>query len=253
MKLRTALGAFVALLFVLFAALSLSLLRTTDLLGRSAREIALAGESIRQGEELKSRLLLHNRNAFLYALGGDPAHLQTRRSQRAEIDEILSELQRLAIDAGETRVLSTLAEELNEYFARRRALDAAGADPLEAYRQVSRYLEDAAAAANQLIRLNVDQKNHLMGVVGERNQLANRIALAMLLLGGAVLCGLLGSAYLFAARPLARLARTVESLGSGKYESRVEPSGLHKSEKSVLTSTQWPTHSSNGARTTCVS
>src|SRR6185436_11806678 len=65
MSLRTAVVVVGALLLALFGVLSLWLDRTTDLLELEARELAQAHESVGAAEDLKIRLLVHNRSSFL--------------------------------------------------------------------------------------------------------------------------------------------------------------------------------------------
>lgn len=226
MRLKTAVGIFIGISVALFIALAVSLLRTADLLDRSAMEVALAGESIRLVEELKSKLLTHNRNSFLYSLQGEPWRRDSRRAQRLEINRTLANLQRITADAEEDRVLAVLVEELETYFQRRRALAEQGLTALEQYSQVSQYVDEALEVSNQLVALNSQQMTALLNVIHARNDFAKRAAVGLLLLGALTLLGLIAGIYLSAARPLARLARAVEEYGGGRSHARVEPKGL---------------------------
>lgn len=85
MKLRSAVLIFGIFLVGLFGAFSFVLIKTTDLLDFQSHELAKAGESIRIAQELKSRLLSHNRNSFLYQMTKAASRFESRQAQRDEI------------------------------------------------------------------------------------------------------------------------------------------------------------------------
>ncbi|MCW8193328.1 HAMP domain-containing histidine kinase [Proteobacteria bacterium 005FR1] len=226
MKLRTAVGIFIAISFALFLALAASLFRVSELLDRSARDVALAGEGIRIGEELKSTLLTHNRNAFLYSLRGEPWRVDTRREQRREIINILANLRLVTASPEEERIVTELRDQVQIYFDQRRALAEAGVSPLAEYLQISDYVNGVVVEVDRLTALNSARMNLVMAEIDERNALANDLAILLLSLSAGLLLALMAAAYFFAARPLSRLAASVESYGKGESGARVRPTGL---------------------------
>lgn len=226
MKLRTAVGVFIAISLVLFIAMALSLLRVADMLDLSARDVAHAGETIRIGEELKSSLLTHNRDAFLYSLRGEPWRLSSRQEQRAEIVNLVANLRLLTTTPEDEQLLATLERQLEVYFERRRTLGEAGLSPLAEYAQVSDYVDRAVDVVDQLTALNSGRMNLLMDEVDDRNELAHNAAVLLLSLGAILLLALIAGVYYFAALPLSRLANSVESYGKGDSSARVRPGGL---------------------------
>jgi signal transduction histidine kinase len=226
MKLKTAVTIFVALLLGLFAALSVSLVRISDLLDRSGRDLAMAGESIRLAEELKSSLLTHNRDAFLYTLQHEPARMETRRTQRIEILNLLKSMRMITNDPNEVSVLGELTGEIAAYLERRRELSISRFSPTEQYEQISRHVDESIAVADRLINLNHRQMSDLMGEINKRNHIAMLTALGLLSLGGIFLLGLIGAIFGFVARPLFRLAQSVEKYGEGHSTVRADSRGL---------------------------
>ncbi|MEX1031772.1 MAG: ATP-binding protein [Cellvibrionaceae bacterium] len=226
MKLRTAVTIFVVLVLGLFAALSISLVRTSDLLERGARNVAIAGESIRIAEELKSRLLTHNRNAFLYSLSQDPGRLETRRAQRVEIANLLSVMTILVNDREEEVMVDELKGEINAYFARRDRLYTSALSPVEQFTNVSREVDEAIAAIDELTELNRLQMRNLVADVNQQNRVAGLIAVSLLSLGGTILLVLIVAIVTAIARPLARLTRSIELYGAGESTARAELAGL---------------------------
>src|SRR4029079_9574072 len=90
MSLRTAVVVVGALLLALFGVLSLWLDRTTDLLELEARELAKAHESVGAADDLKIRLLVHNRTSFLNQLGFDKSRQHDGQVERDEIHRYLA-------------------------------------------------------------------------------------------------------------------------------------------------------------------
>lgn len=226
MKLRTAVAIFVVLVLGLFVALSVSLVRITDLLDRSGRDLAMAGEKIRLAEELKSSLLTHNRNAFLYSLHREPSRMATRRAQRTEIVALLQTINLLSSNKAEEPVLAELSAEMEDYFELRDQLRGSGIPAVEQYNRISRNVDDATVVADRLIDFHRSQMRVLMENIRSRNSTAAFTAVTLLSLGSITLLCLLGAVFVFAARPLQKLTQTVASYGAGDNTARAGTKGL---------------------------
>ena len=107
---------FTALVLLVYGVMTFLLMRTSDLLDREANELAAAGESIYLAEDLKSRLLVHNRNSFLYTLTRDPRRLESRRGQRTELRNLLQRLMPLVYNMYEEIILEDVERSITEYF-----------------------------------------------------------------------------------------------------------------------------------------
>lgn len=228
MKLRTAVAIFVVLVLGLFVALSLSLVRISSLLDRSARDLAMAGEQIRMAEELKSGILIHNRNAFLHELYGEPESRAARRAQRLAIVRLLETMATLSNTREEDAIVTEVAREIEEYVERRRELSASTLSATEHYTGISQDMDQAISAVDQLIDLSGLQMRNLVAGINSRKQMANFTALVLLSLGGIILLGLIAAIFVFAARPLAQLAQAVASYGAGDNSVRADTRGLQE-------------------------
>lgn len=226
MRIRTLLACFVILVLGLFVVFSVYLIRVSDLLDRSARDLAMAGDSIRVAEELKSALLTHNRNAFLYSLLREPGRMESRRAQRAQILQMLDTVKVLSAGAHEKAVLDDLTVSIQAYLDQRQALTAANLSPTEEYSRISVQVDRAIAVTDRLIALNRLQMQQLISEIQVRNAAAVRAAVFLLALGGVVLLVLIVGVVSFVVRPLSRLTRVVEYYGHGHSEARAEPKGL---------------------------
>lgn len=228
MTLKTALTIFVVLVSLIFAALSTSLIRMSDLLDLNARKLVTAGESIRLAEEVKSRLLIHNRNAFLYSLNNDPTRLESRRAQRFQVTSLLETVSQLVNSSEEEAVLADVKREISAYFERRRELAVLGIPPVEQYTRVGRDVDEALAVVNMLIEVNRGQMNGLMGAVDRQNRMADSLAVLLLLLGSLVLLGIIFGILFSVARPLSVTADVIRKYGAGRSSERTEVKGLEE-------------------------
>lgn len=228
MKLRSSVAIFVSLVLGLFLALSVSLVRTSNLLDRSGRDLAVAGEQIRQAEELKSGVLNHNRNAFLYELNHEPGFRAARRSQRLKIIEVLEILNTLSKTREEEMMLEEVAAEIENYFERRRQLGASALPATALYNRISQDVNRALAVVDRLIDLNASQMRELVVDINSQKQTAELTAGVLLSAASLILAGLIGATFLFAARPLARLAQAFASYGAGETTVRARAEGLQE-------------------------
>jgi two-component system, OmpR family, sensor histidine kinase MtrB len=192
MKLKTAALLFCTVIFGLFVLLGASLIKITTLLDREARDIAAAGTSINTAQELKSQLLTHNRNAFLYSLNKNPNRLESGKVLRAKIADLLERMRRLANHGREKTILDALETEIASYLEKLDRLEISGLTAVDQYNEARRDVDQTLSAVDRLIEFNESQMRQLTGIVGERNRTADSIGFLILALGSAVLLALTG-------------------------------------------------------------
>ncbi|HEX7028001.1 MAG TPA: HAMP domain-containing sensor histidine kinase, partial [Gammaproteobacteria bacterium] len=185
-------------------------------------------ESIRLAEEVKSRLLIHNRNAFLYALNNDPYRLETRRTQRAQVTSLLETIGQLANSREEEAVLDNVETEISTYFEKRRELATSSLPPVEQYTRISQDVDEAIAVVDMLIEVNLEQMDSLMRAISRQNMVANSIAVLLLFLGGIVLLIIIIGILFSVARPLTSLAETIAQYAAGESSARTDVKGLQE-------------------------
>lgn len=228
MTLKTTLTVFVILISAIFTALSISLVQMSDLLDLNARKLAAAGESIRIAEEMKSRLLTHNRDAFLYELHQDPDRLISRRAQREQIVRLLETVDQLVYSEEKAAILANVKREIMAYYEKRREVSALGLSPVEWYNQISEDVDEALVVVDRLIEVNHGQMRKLMETIARQNKMANSMAVLLLLFGGFILASIIVGMLNFVARPLTALSGTISRYGAGDSSVRTEVKGLHE-------------------------
>jgi hypothetical protein len=115
MKLSTALATFVILLLAVFVGAAYSLVKTSDLLDQEATDLAEAGESARMAEELKSSLLLHNRDTILHSIDHTYASKESPFSEKQTILHLLKQAVERSNSTEEEKILSSVQTEINSY------------------------------------------------------------------------------------------------------------------------------------------
>lgn len=226
MKVLTAALLFSAVIFGLFVLLGASLITMTNLLDKEAQEIATAGASIGTAQALKSELLIHNRNSFLYSLNRNPSRLESGRVLRAAISDLLERMKQLANHQQEQAILAKLEMGIASYLETLDRLETSGRSAVDQYNEVRKDVDQTLAVADKLIGFNESQMEQLIDTVGERNRTADRIGFLLLATGGAVLLALTGMMFFFIALPLKNASATISRFGSGNSAVRVNPARL---------------------------
>lgn len=226
MNLKAATIIFVVFVLGVFLALSLSLTRSSNLLDLEAKRLVTASENIRLAEEMKTRLLIHNRNAFLYSLYKDPRLLERRRSERAHVTSLLETIARLADSLKDGAMVAEAREKIAMYFENRAKLNRSSLSPVEQYQRISQDVDEALDAVDRLVLENRTQMDRLMKNIGLQNRAANRVAGLLLSLGGVVLLGIIVGILFSVARPLAALAEAIAKYGAGNNAVRTGVKGL---------------------------
>ncbi|HEY0961709.1 MAG TPA: HAMP domain-containing sensor histidine kinase [Pseudomonadales bacterium] len=228
MTLRNAVILFGLLLAGVYAALTLALVNTTDLLDSQARELARAGDSVRVAQSLRNRLLAHNRNDFLFQLNDDPARFESSAAQRNEIEALLNEAESLVNNSAEGNVVDTVRAALNAYLARRDELEQQALSPTERYTLASIELDAANAGIEELTAVNRRQMDELLAAIAARNSNADFMAGALFVLGAITLSGVAIAVFHFVTRPLGELTRIIAAFSDTGSVTHVEPKGLRE-------------------------
>lgn len=231
MKLKTALATSASILLLVFVTLAALLINTSDLLGVAARELAQAGESLRVAEELKSRLLVHNRDVFLYSLHQDQARLISRDSQRVKIQKMVQSLDQLIDNDEEHKIVAEVKKEIADYFAKRDELKTSPFSSVERYNHISQYVDDAITAIDRLVEMNHSQMDEQIAAVDSQNRSANRAAVILLSTGSFILLGLIIGIITMIARPLAAFMDVITAYSTGDSAMRAVPRGLWETRR----------------------
>lgn len=226
MNLKVATVIFVVFVLGVFLALSFSLSRSSDLLDLEAKRLFTASENIRLAEEMKTRLLIHNRNAFLYSLYKDPKLLERRRAEREHVTSLLETIEQLAVSLQDGAMVNEARVKIAMYFEDRSKLNASALSPVEQYQQISRDVDEALDAVDRLVLKNRGQMSRLMQEIGRQNRMADRVAVLLLSLGGVVLLGIIVGILFSVARPLTALAQAIAKYGAGDNAVRTGVKGL---------------------------
>lgn len=226
MKLKTAVLIFATLILLVFALLSTLLIRTTNLLEQEARDLEMAGESISLAKELESRLLTHNRNAFLYSIDPDADKLTSSRAQRVEMEKLLEMLERLTGNRQEESILKEVEYTITTYLERRSQINDSTLTPVEQHKLSSGYVDEAVEAIRRFVVLNRAQMDDLVTEINRQNNAADLMAVLLLVLGGALLTGVIISTTHNIVRPLLTLNHTISLYSGGGSDARTEKSGF---------------------------
>jgi hypothetical protein len=170
--------------------LGVSLIKMTTLLDSEAKALAMAGESIGVVRQLKSYLLIHNRNAFLYSLHQDPNRLANSIILRQEISDLLATMERLVNNEEEDLALSGLENEITSYLVKWGRLDRSGMPAVQQYEEVSNDVDELIFTVDRLIEVNQSQMEILVETIGRQNKVADKIGFFLLVLGGVTLLGI---------------------------------------------------------------
>ena len=228
MTLKTTLTIFVVLISAIFTALSISLIQMSDLLDIDARKLATAGESIGVAEEMKSRLLTHNRDTFLYEIHHVAVRLISVRAHRVQVMSFLETVEQLVNSEEEEAILANVQKEIMAYYEKRRQVSALGISPVERYNQVSEDVDEALTVIDRLIEVNLEQMRKLMEAIARQNKMADSMAVLLLLFGGFVLVSIIVGMIYFVARPLTALSGAISRYGAGDSSARTGVTGLHE-------------------------
>jgi two-component system, OmpR family, sensor histidine kinase MtrB len=221
MKVKTATFLLAALILGLFILLGGSLIRMTSLLDEEANALGMAGESISVVKELRSYLLSHNREDFLFSLQSADNQVLGR-----EIDGLIARMEMLVTSEQENAVLTELKTEIAAYLAKLDRIEKSALSALERYKEATEDVQKPLAVVYKLIDINQTEMDALVQTIDKLNRTADRIAFLLLALGGIVLLCLMGMMFFYIAYPLKSVAKTISRFSAGDTSVRVKPAGL---------------------------
>jgi signal transduction histidine kinase len=222
MKLSSALIVFVLLLLSVFLGAAYSLVKTSDLLDLEATHLAEAGESARVAEELKSSLLLHNRDIILHSVDRNIDFNQTALTEKHSILQNLERAMQWSNSPDEEQILKNVKKEVESYLIGV-DISVSGAAPLaDKFVIMSRSVDDAIFAINKLVRINREQMAALKITIDQQNVLADKTAMLLISVSSAVLLGLTLGMVFMVVRPLLELSKVVSDYGLGDTAVRAD-------------------------------
>jgi signal transduction histidine kinase len=226
MKVKTATLLFTALIFGLLALLGFSLIKITTWSDQGADDLTMAAETVRVAKELKSTLLTHNRNTFLHSLYQDPRRLENNRELQTRITMLIATLELITDSEEENLILAGLKTQTGSYLEKREQLALADLFPMEQYNEASKEVDKTFTYIEKLIERNTARMASLIEGINDRNRLADRLAIFLLITGAVVLLILIGIMFLSIVYPLRVAAETISSFSSGNVSARIKPGGL---------------------------
>lgn len=215
MKIKTALTIFTALTLAVFAAMAILLIRTSDLLALEATSLARAGESIQVSKEIKSHLLVYNRNVFLYALHKDPARLEISKAHQTALAKLLESSNQLVDNESESVMLAEVKEKIADYFKAKDQSQNSDLSPVEKYSQISEKVDSAITAIDNLIEFNASQMRDLVASTSEQNKTSDRMVFLLLAIGSLILFSLFIATIFTVTRPLVNLNKLISHYRTG--------------------------------------
>lgn len=222
MTLRTLLHGSALLLAAAGLVATLSLVVFTDSLERAATQMAHHVESINASERLASQLLLLNSERYFTVLAGGELR-PAGRAAAAQTEQLLRDIGVFAGNDEERGLVEQIRRHVEEFDAQWEDALRMAFSPTELYIAVTEAAERAYETLDALVELNLQQARQEQRAIGERNRLANVLAVgtAALLFGVAVtfLVGLRTLVY----RPLAALLARIRSYRVGESPDAISP------------------------------
>ena len=225
MHLRHIVTLLTTLLVVAAVASAGSLITITSLLHDQTNGIEVNLESVRAVEEIELGLLWHARNSYLARLTGKPDYAEAARVAGEEARAWYERADRYVGDPAEQSAVERLAASIDDYFSDHESLARAALSDSEAYVQVSDSLGRAYAAAEEVLRINVDQAAASAEKARQWNAIANWVGsgIAVLLLAtvAIVIAGARAQIY----RPLITLREAITRLADREPAARAAETG----------------------------
>jgi len=219
MKLKSASAIFIFTIFSVFATMANLLRQSSILLEKQTTEMAAVGESVRLAQNIKSRLLAHNRYSLLYSIHKREDILAKQMAQSLGATRLLSEMRPLINHPDEEAAFTFVERQIEAYLDKRRQLYFSNFSPIEQYLLASGNVEDAIAAINGLIEINNSQMNEFIGLIENRSKMDDRAAILFLSFIAIILIFVVGCVIFLAVRPLEKIKKAILA-----YEAGITPS-----------------------------
>lgn len=229
MKLKSLLTIFFLFSLTFFLLVLISITKLTDLLENEASEISLAGESVRMGEELKSTLLRHNRNSFLYSIHRDQWRKVRKDGQEEKINELLEQASHYISNDKELEVLEEIKKEVQNYFyAQNEATKHFNGSPLQKYEHIGVAVDRVLGVIDKFVTINHLQMTALLDDVKDQNKMADILAIWILAIVIAIVAFIFIGVSMSVIKPLLALNEVIGKYSGGQLSTRAQSKGLHE-------------------------
>ncbi|PIU01068.1 MAG: hypothetical protein COT74_00765 [Bdellovibrionales bacterium CG10_big_fil_rev_8_21_14_0_10_45_34] len=226
MKIKTALTVFTALILAVFAGMAILLISTSDLLVLEAANLARAGESIRVSKEIKSHLLIYNRNVFLYALHKDPSRLEISKVHQTALVNLMVSSDQLVDNEKESVMLKEVKEKIADYFRAKDESQNSDLSPVEKYSKISEKVDSAISAIDNIIEINASQMRDLVASTSKQNIASGRMVFMLLTIGSLILLSLVIATVSAVTRPLVNLNKLFSHYRTGNDSVLAKSKGV---------------------------
>ena len=225
MKLNVAMGLFTALIFAVITFLSVELYMVTDLLKTEAATLAVSGESVSTAKDVRTALLVYNRDKYISALMGTSSSFD-QISRRAKIMSLVEKSKHLMNNQNEKSILSDLDRELEKFFQQDKQLDALSLSLVEKYRQRIEIGHRVTGVVENLVEAEVSQSQSILESIQSQNMAADLKAISVLSFATVSLLSGFLAMFLFLTKPLNLIAKTIMEYRNGKYPARARARSL---------------------------
>lgn len=226
MKIKTAITIFTTLTLIVFGAMAFLLLSTSNLLEVKAKIIARAAEGIRSSKEIKTHLLLYNRNVFDYALHKDSSRLEASKAHQTALANLLETSRQYADNDAETLALTEVKEKIADYFKAKNKTQNSKLSLVDKYSWISVKVDAAIDAIDKVIEINTSQMRDLVESIRQQNIISDRMVYSLLFLGSLILLGLVTTIIFTIALPLVTLSKVISNYSTGNGTVYAKSKGL---------------------------
>ncbi len=202
------------------------IIKTSNLLEQEAHELAQAGDSVRIAKEIKSRLLLHNRNTFLQALQDGVPQLITTELRHNELTDLLKSSGALNDDKHELSAIAEVEAKIAEYLKTKDKLQTTTLSALKRYELISKKVDEAIIPIDNLIDINRSQMLDLVSTTDKVNADANQMGIIILTAGSLILVLLIFGVVTSAGKPLEEISKVIIDFRTGNGSTRATISGF---------------------------
>jgi signal transduction histidine kinase len=235
MKLRTFAVASTATLAAISILTAGSLMLGTSTMDREVLHISATLENVRAIEKLQSQLLTHERERAMFTMTQRAEHARGRDRAEAEINRWLADLRRRRRAQGEelfrdgdedALVLEAAEGELVQYLATSRDIEGDTVSPIETYTSLNGEVEEAYAALERLLAVELERANSARARAGALTTRADELGIAVsaaLLLVVFLLRWMAGRQVY---RPLLSLRGAMDRYAAGAHDARAPQGGL---------------------------
>jgi len=203
---------------------AVSLVAVTTFLHRTALALGATAEGMRLAEEVQVELLSVARLRNLRMIAPSPHVGEALVEAEAELQDLLTGFPR-SETLGEAAEFQTVREKVREYLAARKRIERSTSSLTEIIAQTGPQLEEAIAAAQDLVDTNLAQHDRAQAEAARWDRIANVVGVVVavvLLLGIAAVLITLRRLVL---EPIATIGRAMARFGAGERAARAPERG----------------------------